>query len=100
MIQAEGSVTAWSTATTTMPLSVASLSAAWMPAGSAGLTTMASTPAEIRLRMSSDWPAASVLRWAMLSEATSPEASAWAFIAQIISSRQPLPWTVLEMPIL
>ena len=70
-----------------------------MPAGSAGLTTMASTPALIRLRMSSSWPAASVLRWAMLSLATSPEASACALIAQIISSRQPLPCTVLETPI-
>ena len=69
-----------------------------MPAGSAGLTTMASTPAEIRLRMSSSWPAASVLRWAMLRLATLPEASACALIAQIISSRQPLPCTVLETP--
>ena len=70
-----------------------------MPAGSAGLTTMALTPAPIRLRMSSSWPAASVLRWAMFSEATLPEASACALIAQIISSRQPLPCTVFETPI-
>ena len=70
-----------------------------MPAGSAGLTTMALTSALIRLRMSSSWPAASVLRCAMLSLATLPEASACALIAQIISSRQPLPCTVLETPI-
>src|SRR5262245_17439266 len=60
---------------------------------------MASTFALIRLRMSSSCPAASVLRWAMLSLATLPEASACAFIAQIISSRQPLPCTVFETPI-
>src|SRR5579859_4850203 len=29
---------------------------------------------------------------------TSPETVAWAFIEQIISSRQPLPWSVLETP--
>ena len=81
-----------------MPRSVASLIAELMPSGFAGLTTMASTPASIRLRMSSSWPAASVLRWAMLRLATLPLSSACAFIAQIISSRQPLPCTVLEMP--
>src|SRR5688500_15038614 len=69
-----------------------------MPAGSDGLTMIALTPAEIRWRMSSSWPAASVLRCAMLSELTSPEASACALIEQIISSRQPLPATVLETP--
>jgi hypothetical protein len=52
---------------------------------------MASTPAWTRLRMSSSWPAASVLRWAMLSDSTTPESSACAFIAHTISSRQPLP---------
>ena len=49
--------------------------------------------------MSSSWPAASVLRWAMLSELTLPEASACALIEQIISSRQPLPCTVFDTPI-
>ena len=75
------------------------LDARLMPSGSAGLTTMALTPAPIRLRMSSSCPAASVFRCAMLSDSTLPEASACAFIAQIISSRQPLPCTVLDTPI-
>jgi hypothetical protein len=73
--------------------------ASLIPSGLAGFSTMASTPAWMRLRMSSSWPAASVLRCAMLRLSTMPLSSACAFIAQIISSRQPLPWTVLEMPI-
>jgi hypothetical protein len=93
-----GSVTFWSTTTTVMPAAVASASAGWMPAGSDGLTIIALTPALMRLRISSSWPAASVLRCAMLSEATLPEASACALIEQIICSRQPLPCTVLETP--
>jgi hypothetical protein len=82
-----------------MPASVASLIAALIPSAFDGLTTMAFTPAWIRLRISSSWPAASVLRCAMFRLATLPEAKASAFMAQTICSRQPLPCTVLEMPI-
>src|SRR5260370_9524754 len=55
-------------------------------------------PDEMRLRMSAIWPAASVLRLAMTTFETTPEALAWALSEQIISSRQPLPCSVLETP--
>ena len=95
---AVGSDTAWSTATTTMPLSVACLITALSASRSDGLMTITFAPDEIRLRMSAICPAASVLRLAMTTLETTPDALAWALIEQIISSRQPLPCSVLETP--
>src|SRR2546429_3577059 len=48
--------------------------------------------------MSAIWPVASVLRLAMITLETTPDTLAWALIEQIISSRQPLPCSVLETP--
>src|SRR2546427_11626522 len=63
-----------------------------------GLITITLAPDEIRLRMSAIWPAASVLRLAMITLETTPETLAWPLIQQMISSRQPLPCCVLEAP--
>ena len=76
-------MTVASTVMTGMPASVASLTAEFRASGSAGFMMMASTPAAMRLRRSSSWPAGSVLRWAMLRDATSPETSACALMEQI-----------------
>src|SRR3954462_7855261 len=67
---------------------------------SAGLMMIALAPDEIRLRMPWICALASPLTlWTSTSE-TWPEARAWAFTEQIISSRQPLPTSVLLTPIL
>ena len=67
---------------------------------SAGLTMIAFAPDEIRLRMPAICALASPLTlWTSTSE-TWPEASACALTEQIISSRQPLPTSVLLTPIL
>src|SRR5919199_6726034 len=67
---------------------------------SAGLMMIALAPDEIRLRMPWIWALASPLTlWTRTSE-TCPEASACALTEQIISSRQPLPTSVLLTPIL
>src|SRR2546426_10515686 len=95
---AEGSETAWSTATTTIPFAVASLMTALSASRSDGLIALPWGPDEIRWRVSAIWPAASVLRLAMITLETTPETLAWALIEQIISSRQPLPCSVLETP--
>jgi len=84
-------VTNWSTATVLMPAAFASSSAGFRADGSLGLKTIASTPAAIRSRMSWSWPAASVLRWIVVSCETWPEASASALAVQTCSSRKPLP---------
>src|SRR3984893_1198773 len=81
-----------------MPLSEASLMTGSSALRSEGLSTMTFTPAEIRLRMSAIWPLGSVLRLAMTIFETTPDALAWALMEQIISSRKPLPVSVLEMP--
>ena len=53
---------------------------------------MASTPAAMRLRRSSSWPAASVVAVGDVERGRPrPDASACALMEQIISSRQPLP---------
>ncbi len=74
-----------------MPAAWASSSAGLSASGSFGLNTMAFTPLAIRSRMSCSWPAASVLRWIVVSVETLPEASASAFAVQTCSSRKPLP---------
>ena len=80
-----------SIATTTMPLSVASLIPSLSAAGSFGLTTIALTFLAMRSRMSASWPAASTSWWMTVTELTSPDAAAWALAEQIDASRQPLP---------
>ena len=55
-------------------------------------------PAEMRLRMSAICSDGPPLRLATTTFETLPEASASALIEQIISSRQPLPISVLETP--
>jgi hypothetical protein len=84
--------------TTTMPLSAACLITGLSASRSDGLTMIALTPAEIRLRKSAICSAGPPLRLATITFETMPEASAWALIEQIISSRQPLPISVLETP--
>src|SRR5256885_4347057 len=81
-----------------MPLSEASLMTASSALRSDGLITITLTPAEIRLRMSEIWPLGSVVRLAVMTLETTPEALAWALMEQIISSRNPFPVSVLEMP--
>src|SRR5438270_2700200 len=81
-----------------MPLSVACLMTELSASRSEGLITITLAPEEIRFRMSAICPAASVLRLAMTTLETTPDALAWALIEQIISSRQPLPCSVLETP--
>src|SRR2546421_1352189 len=95
---AEGSETAWSTATTTIPFAVASLITGLSASRSDGLITITLAPEEMRLRMSAIWPVASVVRLATITLETTPDALAWALIEQIISSRQPLPVSVLDTP--
>src|SRR5205085_3166918 len=63
-----------------------------------GLTTIAFTPAEIRLRRSALCSAGPPFRFAILTELTLPLAAACALTEQIISSRQPLPTSVFETP--
>jgi hypothetical protein len=60
--------------------------------------TITFTPAEIRLRTSAICPLGSVVRLAMMTLETMPDAFAWALMEQIISSRKPLPVSVLETP--
>jgi hypothetical protein len=83
-----------------MPLSVACLMTSFSASSLVGFRMMAFTPAEIRLLRSSICPAVSVLRLTMTIFETSPEIRAWAFIEQIISSRQPLPCSELETPMM
>ena len=63
-----------------------------------GLMTIALAPAEIRLRMSAICSAGPPLRFATTTLLITPLAFAWALMAQIISSRQPLPTSVFETP--
>src|SRR5277367_5147818 len=65
---------------------------------SEGLMMMMFAPAEIRLRMSAICSDGPPLRLATITFETLPEAWASALIEQIISSRQPLPVSVLETP--
>ena len=92
--------TAWSTATTLMPRASASLMTGLSASRSAGLTMIALAPDEIRLRMPAICALASPLTLWTSTSSTWPEASACAFTEQIISSRQPLPTSVLLTPIL
>src|SRR5436309_10430464 len=59
---------------------------------------IAFAPAEIRLRMSAACSAGPPFRSATITLLTLPLAAACALTAQIISSRQPLPTSVLETP--
>src|SRR5258708_34763885 len=93
---ADGSETAWSTATTTMPLSVACLMTVLSASRSEGLITITFAPAEIKLRMSAICSVGPPLRLATITFDTLPDAFACALIEQIISSRQPLPVSVFE----
>src|SRR5512144_3264048 len=84
-----------------MPAAFASARAGLSASGSFGLNTMALTPFAMRSRMSDSWPAASVLRWMVVSSETWPEALAWALAVQTCSSRKPLPTPPpFEYPIL
>src|SRR5580700_9792004 len=81
-----------------MPLSAACLITGLSASRSDGLRMIALTPAEIRLRISAICSDGPPLRLATITFETRPEASASALIEQIISSRQPLPISVLETP--
>src|SRR5438552_9890023 len=84
-----------------MPAAFASASAGFRASGSFGLNTMALTPFAMRSRRSDSWPAASVLRWMVVSSETWPDALACALAVQTCSSRKPLPTPPpLEYPIL
>src|SRR5439155_7576963 len=81
-----------------MPLAAACLITGLSASRSDGLTMIALTPAEIRLRRSAICSDGPPLRLATTTLETTPEASAWALIEQIISSRQPLPISGLDTP--
>jgi hypothetical protein len=63
-----------------------------------GLTTIALTPCEMRLRRSAICSVGPPLRLATITLLTLPLASDSALTEQIISSRQPLPTSVLLTP--
>src|SRR5215208_4364516 len=65
---------------------------------SAGLTMIAFAPEEIRLRTAAICSGAAPFWLDTRTFSTAPLASACALTAQIISSRQPLPTSVLETP--
>ena len=81
-----------------MCLSVACLITGSSALRSDGLTMMMLTPAEIRLRRSAICSDGPPLRLARMTLETLPDAKASALIEQTISSRQPLPMSVLETP--
>src|SRR3954454_16973714 len=93
-----GAVTRWSTDTTLMPREAACEMTELSAVALDGLMMMAFAPAEIRLRMSAVCSAGPPLRFATTTLLTTPLASACALTAQIISSRQPLPTSVLDTP--
>src|ERR671935_94444 len=76
------------------------LAIAWVKPSSRseGLTTIASTPWEMRLRRSAICSVGPPLRLATTTLLTLPLASDSALTEQIISSRQPLPTSVLLTP--
>src|SRR5215218_2657047 len=82
-----------------MPLSLACLMTGLSFSRSEGLTTIALTPWEIRLRRSAICSVGPPLRLATTTRLTLPLTSASALTEQIISSRQPLPTRVLLTPI-
>src|SRR5262249_13605574 len=81
-----------------MCLSVACLITGSSALRSDGLTIMMLQPAEIRLRRSAICSDGPPLRLARMTLETLPDAKASALIEQTISSRQPLPTSVLETP--
>src|SRR5829696_5826510 len=93
-----GAVTVESTEMIFTPRAAAWAMAAFSAVGLDGLTMIAFAPAEIRLRMSAFCSAGPPLRFATTTLLILPLAFACAFTAQIISSRQPLPTSVLETP--
>ncbi len=91
-------VTAWSMDTTTMPWAMASSSTGLSASRSVGLTMMASTPWEMSPWMSAICSGVPALRLARTTSSTTPDAAAWAWMAQTICSRQALPTSVLLTP--
>src|SRR6266542_4357484 len=81
-----------------MPLSLACLMTGLSFSRSDGLTMIALTPCEMRLRRSAICSVGPPLRLATTTLLTLPLASASALTEQIISSRQPLPTRVLLTP--
>ncbi len=88
----------WSTDTIFTPRAAAWATTALSALALDGLMMIAFAPAEIRLRMSAICSAGPPLRLATITFETLPLESAWALTAQIISSRQPLPTSVLLTP--
>ena len=88
----------WSTDTILTPRAAAWATTALSAFALDGLMMIAFAPAEIRLRMSAICSAGPPLRLATITFETLPLESAWALTAQIISSRQPLPTSVLLTP--
>src|SRR5215212_756323 len=95
---ASGAVTDWSMATNTMPRFLASAITGLSAAASAGLATIAFAPAEIRLRIAAICSGAPPFWFWTTTLLILPLASAWALAEQIISSRKPLPTSVLLTP--
>src|SRR5947208_7413670 len=81
-----------------MPRAAACAITLFRALGLDGLTTIAFAPAEMRFRRSAFCSAGPPFRFATFTELTLPLASASALTEQIISSRQPLPTSVLETP--
>ena len=88
----------WSTETIFTPRAAACATTELSALALDGLMMIAFAPAEIRLRMSAICSAGPPLRLATMTFETLPLASACALTAQIISSRQPLPTSVLLTP--
>src|SRR4051794_15632905 len=94
-----GESIAWSTEMIFTPRRLASAMTELSAVASAGLMMIALAPEEIRLRIAAICSGAAPFWLETRTFETWPLAAACALTAQIISSRQPLPTSVLETPI-
>src|ERR1700726_1274710 len=81
-----------------MPLALASAITGLSAAASAGLARIALAPAEMSVRIAAICSGAPPFWFWTSTLLTLPLARAWAFAPQIISSRKPLPTSVLVTP--
>src|SRR4051794_6078832 len=97
-LRTSGESIAWSTEMIFTPRRLASEMTELSAVASAGLMMIAFAPEEIRLRIAAICSGAAPFWFETRTLSTAPLASACALTAQIISSRQPLPTSVLETP--
>src|SRR5258706_9311714 len=81
-----------------MPLALASAMTGLSAAASAGLARIALAPAEMSVRIAAICSGAPPFWFCTSTLLTLPLARAWALAPQIISSRKPLPTSVLLIP--